>query len=217
MTGAINGSNVAYTLSTTPGSVNSTFVYYNGQLMERTQDYNLSGTTLTFTFAPTSGKIVVIYPDVAPGVDTASTRATTNANALNGELYRSTDDSQSLYYKDNGGDSIKIYDVTTNQLFVNVTGFTAKTSLVDADQVLISDSAASNVDKKITYANIKTQLVTDKPVSTSAPGFATMATDVIATAGTDQTTYINPKQAKDNYLLLTSSSVGLYPIIDVNA
>ena len=54
-------------------------------------------------------------------------------------------------------------------------------------------------------------------MSTSAPGFATMATDVIATAGTDQTTYINPKQAKDNYLLLTSSSVGLYPIIDVNA
>jgi len=207
LTWAINGSNTVFTLSTTPGSINSTFVYYNGQLMERTQDYNLSWTTLTFTFAPTSGKIVVIYPDVAPWVDTASTRATTNANALNGELYRSTDDSQSLYYKDNGGDTVKLLDVTTNQLKVNVTWYTAKTSLVDADQVLISDSAASNVDKKITYGNIKTQLTTDLPVSTSNLGFAKMATNGAVITGTDQTTYINPYQSQLLTLGLTNTIV----------
>lgn len=91
--------------------------------MERAQDYNISGTTLTFTFAPTSGKIVVIYPDVAPGVDTASTRATTDAAAINGELYRSTDNSQSLYYKDNGGDTIKLVDISTNKIPQSSTDF----------------------------------------------------------------------------------------------
>jgi hypothetical protein len=38
---------------------------------------------------------------------------------------------------------------------------TAKTTLVDADLIGIADSAASGVNKKMTYANLKTQLNTD--------------------------------------------------------
>lgn len=43
---------------------------------------------------------------------------------------------------------------------ININIMTAKTSLVDADELKISDSAASNVLKKITWANIKATLLT---------------------------------------------------------
>ena len=52
--------------------------------------------------APTSGKLVAFYPDSPVGSGNAKTRATSDANADNGELYRSTDDNQNLYYKTNG-------------------------------------------------------------------------------------------------------------------
>jgi hypothetical protein len=48
------------------------------------------------------------------------TRATDDSWAINGELYRSTNDNQSLYYKDNGWDSIKLIDITTNKLNENL-------------------------------------------------------------------------------------------------
>ena len=46
----------------------------------------------------------------------------------------------------------------TLKLGENLDGLTAKTSIVDADTMLLSDSAASNVGKKITFANFKTSL-----------------------------------------------------------
>lgn len=43
---------------------------------------------------------------------------------------------------------------------------TAKTSLTGADEIAISDSAASDAAKKITWTNLKAQLATDRPAQT---------------------------------------------------
>lgn len=61
-TGAVNGSNTAYTLANTPIS-GSEHVYYNGLLQEGGgEDYTLSGTTVTFVSAPVTGsRIRVTY------------------------------------------------------------------------------------------------------------------------------------------------------------
>jgi hypothetical protein len=60
-TGAVNGTNQAYTI--TPAQVaGSEHVYLNGQLMKQTDDYTVSGQTITFTFAPDTGdKILVTF------------------------------------------------------------------------------------------------------------------------------------------------------------
>lgn len=76
-------------------------VIFNGVVMEKDQDYTLVGKNITFATAPVTGKIVVLYPDFAAGFTTVTTRATTDADANNGELYRSTDHAQALYYKNN--------------------------------------------------------------------------------------------------------------------
>jgi len=47
------------------------------------------------------------------------------------------------------------YNKTTQQILNNLTDVDAKTSEVDADTMPLSDSAASNVTKKITFANLK--------------------------------------------------------------
>ena len=49
---------------------------------------------------------------------------------------------------------------TINGVRTNLSNPTAKTTLVDADTMPLSDSAASNITKKITWANIKTVLTT---------------------------------------------------------
>ena len=46
---------------------------------------------------------------------------------------------------------------TIQKLFDLITSLTAKTTLVDADQLALADSAASNVAKKITWQNFMTQ------------------------------------------------------------
>lgn len=46
----------------------------------------------------------------------AKTAVVADASAANGELYRSSDDSNSLYYKDNAGNSIKLIDITSQKL-----------------------------------------------------------------------------------------------------
>lgn len=47
--GAVNGSNGAYTLSQTPNPASSLLLYRNGILQKRLVDYNLSGSAITFT------------------------------------------------------------------------------------------------------------------------------------------------------------------------
>ena len=78
---------------------------------------------------------------------------------------------------------------------------TVKSSIIDSDKIWILDSA-SGTFKWMLYSVLKTQLKTDLPVSNSAIWFAIMATDAIAAIWTDQTTYLNPKQANNNYGLV---------------
>ncbi len=61
--GAINGSNTAFTLSFTPAAVDSVMVLLDGLVMLQTTDYSISGTTLTMTSAPVLGQTLrVRYP-----------------------------------------------------------------------------------------------------------------------------------------------------------
>jgi len=55
-----DGTTTAYTLSVTPTSINQTIVNYNGVFQLRTSAYTLSGTTLTFTEAPSEGSTIEV-------------------------------------------------------------------------------------------------------------------------------------------------------------
>lgn len=59
--GDINGANTDYTLANTPES-NTVQVYLNGLLQEpgSGKDYQLSGTTISFSTAPDSGDIILV-------------------------------------------------------------------------------------------------------------------------------------------------------------
>lgn len=52
-TGTINGSNTSFTITQTP-LANSLMLFFNGQLLKENTDFTLSGTTITFTVAPTN-------------------------------------------------------------------------------------------------------------------------------------------------------------------
>lgn len=54
-----DGSTTAFTLSNSI-STNNAFVYYNGTCMQPTDDYAISGTTLTFTFAPLNNSDIMV-------------------------------------------------------------------------------------------------------------------------------------------------------------
>jgi len=53
--GTQNGSNTAFTLAHTPNPAASLCLFLNGQLLTLTEDYTLSGATITFIVAPDSG------------------------------------------------------------------------------------------------------------------------------------------------------------------
>jgi len=57
-----NGSNVTFTLAETPVA-NSVQVFLNGMIQEEgsAKDYSISGTTITFAVAPSSGDIILIH------------------------------------------------------------------------------------------------------------------------------------------------------------
>jgi len=55
--GAINGTNVTFTLANTPNPVASLRIYLNGFYQVQGKDYNISGTTITYDEAPSSGSI----------------------------------------------------------------------------------------------------------------------------------------------------------------
>jgi len=54
--GTQNGSNTAFTLANTPKPAASLCLFLNGQLLTLTEDYTLSGNTITFVVAPDSGE-----------------------------------------------------------------------------------------------------------------------------------------------------------------
>jgi hypothetical protein len=55
-----NGSNTQYTLSSTPTDESHTLVFVD-RVIQRDADYNISGTTLTFTAAPDNGSEIDVY------------------------------------------------------------------------------------------------------------------------------------------------------------
>lgn len=57
--GAINGSNVSFTLANTP-VVWSVAVYLNGLLQTVSDDYTISGSTITYTVAPIAGDVLKV-------------------------------------------------------------------------------------------------------------------------------------------------------------
>lgn len=56
--GTVNSSNVAFTLAHTPNPAASLCLFLNGQLLTYTEDYTLSGNTITFVTAPDTGSII---------------------------------------------------------------------------------------------------------------------------------------------------------------
>lgn len=65
-TGAIDDSNITFTLSANPNPNASLEVYLNGQLQTLTGDYTLSGTILTMVNAPLTDSILRVTYVVSP-------------------------------------------------------------------------------------------------------------------------------------------------------
>ena len=57
--GTVNGTNTIFTLANVPNPTSSLKVYVNGQRMRITEDYTLSGGTITFIIAPPSTSILL--------------------------------------------------------------------------------------------------------------------------------------------------------------
>lgn len=129
----------------------------------------------------------------AAGTSTAIGNATTSAAGI-GELSTGAEITSGAATGGTGAPLI----VTPDVLIQEINGSTAKTSAVDADKLSLADSAASGVRKSITWAQVKTQLKADLPASNAALGFAQAATDSVAAAGTDNSTYTTPAQLAAN-------------------
>lgn len=56
--GAVNDSNVTFTLSSTPVADKAVELKLNGLTQRQGTDYTISGSTITFTTAPTTGQSV---------------------------------------------------------------------------------------------------------------------------------------------------------------
>ena len=59
-TGTIDGANVVFTLASNPSPDSSLSVYLNGSRLKLTEDYTLSGVTLTMVVAPDVGSILQV-------------------------------------------------------------------------------------------------------------------------------------------------------------
>ena len=59
-TGAVNYINVTFTLASNPSPDGSLKVYLNGQRLKVTEDYTLSGSTLTMVVAPLTGSLLLV-------------------------------------------------------------------------------------------------------------------------------------------------------------
>ena len=116
-------------MSNSPASPSAVTVLYNGLVQEYLVDYTITATTITFTTAPSAGKVSALYPDTPVGSGNAKTRVTTSVDASNGELFRDSADSNNLYYKDNAGTLTEIYDETTNKIQLTTVDIDPSTDL----------------------------------------------------------------------------------------
>lgn len=61
-TGAIDGVNTSFTLSSAPNYPKSVFLYANNMILRQTSDYSVTGVNITFVTAPPSGtQLYAIY------------------------------------------------------------------------------------------------------------------------------------------------------------
>lgn len=65
--GTVNSSNTAFTLAHTPASSASVMVILDGGLQYSGVDYTVSGSTITFTTAPTTGTSIFVYYNTVSG------------------------------------------------------------------------------------------------------------------------------------------------------
>ena len=77
-----NGSATAFTLSAVPANAESMQVFVNNVRQDSGRAYTVSGTTLTFTEAPSSatGNIYVVFNSVIAGISQVITANTQTAN-----------------------------------------------------------------------------------------------------------------------------------------
>lgn len=61
LTSLVNGSNVNFTLSGTPGSADLVALYWNGIRQKRTIGFNITGANITTTFTPQVGDYLWAY------------------------------------------------------------------------------------------------------------------------------------------------------------
>jgi len=90
-----------------------------------------------------------------------------------------------LFFEDESGNEVQL--TAGGAVTLNINDLTAKTTLVDADHIAITDSAASDVDKKITWANVKSELQTELAATETVVGMAELLTDAEFVTGTDST------------------------------
>jgi len=58
VTGTVNGSNVTFTLPSTPNPSGSVVLTLQGQVLVETTDYSISGNTITMISAPPTGTVL---------------------------------------------------------------------------------------------------------------------------------------------------------------
>ena len=93
--------------------------------------------------------------------------------------------------------------------FDYLTSLTAKTTLVDADQIVLADSAASNVGKKITWANFYEAARASMAVATASAKGLLSAADFtkLATMGPNGAPMASASAVPTSYVVFAVSDV----------
>lgn len=65
-TGSINDSNTSFSLASSPNPAGSLQLYLNGAHLKVTEDYTLSGSTITMVSAPPTGSLLLATYRVSP-------------------------------------------------------------------------------------------------------------------------------------------------------
>jgi hypothetical protein len=113
-----DGSTTAFTLSQDPKSENNTQVYINGVYQQKT-DYTVSGTTLTFDTAPTSGDIIEVnmFTVATLGNSDTVTEGSSNLYHTSARAISALTDATlagNLTLEDASSPTLKIKDTTQN-------------------------------------------------------------------------------------------------------
>lgn len=175
---------------------------FRPQSLTQTQINALPTTGQAIVWNSTTGLYNVLQAGAWVPLDTGT--VTPNASTTVAGKVETATDAQITASTDTGetGALLHVLPSQANKI-VSLAG--TETAIAEDDLIVFSDTDASGVNKKITKANARETMA----ASTTAKGTVEMATDAEALAGTDETRYINPKQAKDNYSnkYLSSASV----------